>query len=315
MRLRELEDVLVLSQPGLGQLKQNLQPTGLVQVSGIMSVRRSMEMLNQIASLQSMIAAARATAIFQAIGDVVLLQQDAAQLIASVTQQLTVMVSSLISAIHMIGIPEESPHSISIKLPPSSTIDELISVLKVFQQGIDRPIYDLAGECTQLAGFDRGSFWIELTVGSTLGFGIITKLLDVLKKYRIDRMEIDYANEILRSKKIHNDHLQSLQSATQKQLEICAQSYANEVVDDYFSSETGEKHQARLNETRIAIANSIKEFDRLIDKGLEIHPALHAPPAIRQLFPVPLTAATITPAQLPAQAESSAKPDAGGKTE
>ena len=313
MRLRELEDILVQSQPGLGQLKQNSQPTGLIQFSGIVSVRRSMEMLSQIASLKSIIAAARATAIFQAVGDVVLLQQDAAQLIVSVTQQVTVTVSSLISAIRMIGIPDESPLSVSIKLPPASTVDELISVLKVFQQGIDRPIIDLTGNGTQLAGFDRGSFWIELTVGSAIGFRIITKLLDVIKKYRIDRMEVDYANEILRSKKIQNNHLAAVQSATQSQLDILAQSYAKEVVDDYFSgqAEKEEKHQAQLNETRVAIANSIKEFDRLIDKGLEIHPALHAPSDIRQLFPVPLTSATITPAQLPAQAESSAKPDVG----
>ena len=175
MRLRELEDILVQSQPGLGQLKQNSQPTGLIQFSGIVSVRRSMEMLSQIASLKSIIAAARATAIFQAVGDVVLLQQDAAQLIVSVTQQVTVTVSSLISAIRMIGIPDESPLSVSIKLPPASTVDELISVLKVFQQGIDRPIIDLTGNGTQLAGFDRGSFWIELTVGSAIGFRIITK--------------------------------------------------------------------------------------------------------------------------------------------
>ena len=224
-------------------------------------------------------------------------------------------VSSLISAIRMIGIPDEPPLSVSIKLPPASTIEELISVLKVFQQGIDRPIYDLTGDCTRLSGFDRGSFWIELTIGSTIGFGIITKLLDVIKKYRIDRMEIDYANEIFRSKRIHNDHLQAVQSAAQKQLDLCAQSYANEVVDEHFLVDKGEKEQTRLSETRIAIANSIKEFDRLIDKGLEIHPALHAPSDIRQLFPVPLTSATITPAQLPAQAESSAKPDVGGKTE
>lgn len=91
--------------------------------------------------------------------------------------------------------------------------------------------------------------------------------------------------------------------------------YAGELIKEFVSVENGERDISRFNETRILLTNSIKELDRLIDKGLEIHPALHAPPEIQKLFPKPLTAATVSPAQLSArsessQSETSAKPDA-----
>lgn len=306
MRLRELEDILILSQPGLGQLKQSPQPTGFVQCSGVLSVRKSMEILNQLAPLQSIIAAARGTAIFQSVNDTVILSQEAAHQIVSLTQQLNGTVSSMIGAIRVVEIPEQSPYSLSVKLPPTSTLENLISVLKLCQQGFDRPAYDLIGEGTHIEGFDRGSFWIELAVATPMAFKIIAKILEMVKKYRIDRLEVDYAFEALRSKKIQNDHLQALQATTQEQLENFAKSYADEVINQCASPD---KDLSQFNETRVSIANSIKEFDRLIDKGLEVHPAFNASIEVQKLMPQPLSAATMTPAQLPARAESSATPD------
>lgn len=86
MRLRELEDILILGQPGLGQLKQTPQPTGFVLLGGISLVRKSMEMLDDVSALRPIIVVARTIAIFQTNTDTVLLAQDAAHQVISLVQ-------------------------------------------------------------------------------------------------------------------------------------------------------------------------------------------------------------------------------------
>lgn len=303
MRIRELEDLLLRNQAGLGKLQMAPQPTGFVHCAGLKEAQSSLQMLDQVPGLQALVATAKTTPLFLSANDIVIVPSEVANQISSILQQASAIVKSMLDAIKLINIPAQSPYSLNIKLPATSSLDELIAVLKLCQQIFDRPVHDLVGENIRLEGCDRGSFWLELAVATPIAFGVIAKMLDVVKRYRTDRLQLDYASEILRTKRIHNDHLQTLQQGTQSQLNAFAETYADEVIREH--SQEG-ADPAVINETRTVIVNSIKELDRLIDKGMEVQRAFNAPVEVQKLLPQTINATTIAPPQLPANAETSA---------
>lgn len=185
--------------------------------------------------------------------------------------------------------------SLSIKLPPISSLEELVAIARSLQHVFDLPLMRLSSETTTVAGFDLGSVWIELLVATPIAIGIVKKLLHVYIEFARARMEIEYGVQLIRSKRISNDHLQALQANTAKQLDALAESYADEVLEQAQKpTETAER-----NETRLLIANSIRELDQLLHRGLEIHPSLGTGPKSEAPLKEPLTLQSVEPKKLP----------------
>lgn len=310
MRLREVQAVLRQAIPGLQGFKQSQQPGSAVVCSGLNNLRESVSVLRSIEAFKPYCEAASQSAIFRSVDDVLHLSVEAFNNVATIVSQMLGLANGVFIAVNALGFKEQPSDTISIKLPPTSSIDELIRTLKILQQAFDRPAKELTGQGVSLDGVDSGSIWIDLLAHSNEALLVIGAMLTGVREYRRHRLETEYLAERTRSLQIANTALEDIKKSITKSLNQLAAAQADQVIK--VAKSPSVRNKEALNELNNAISRSVIDLDRLIDKGLEIHKAIGASGELNKLLEKPMSADTLAPILLPARAASSEGEDDDG---
>ncbi len=102
-------------------------------------------------------------------------------------------------------IGEQDPHSIGVQLPPrldlKQTADTIRDLDKLLQQALVNS--DTEGTIT-LQGFDRGSEWLEIGLGSTKALTFFSKMVQFYFNVKEKGVEIEGKREAIRAMKLKN---------------------------------------------------------------------------------------------------------------
>ncbi|MFO0579153.1 MAG: hypothetical protein U1A78_34560 [Polyangia bacterium] len=301
MRNSELRQLLVSAVPRL-TLQVAAQQTGHILVTGLTQFRTGIQLLSALRQerMQNLVKAAANLGLYRYPEDSVLLAQDVANNLAGLASQAQNYAREMIVALDLINPSATPGNSISFKFPPVATLEDFSATARSLQQIFDQPLQRLAAEQTGVEGFDVGSFWVDLSFHTPVALGVAMGILKVYKKFYMDRLQIAYATEILREKRIKNNYLDAVQQSSAEQLQLLVEAHAEQVVREAERDRKGELDEGERHEALNALKHSVRELDRLIERGAEVHPSLNAPSVVKEALPEPLSLESLKQLMLPA---------------
>lgn len=190
----------------------------------------------------------------------------------------------------------QSPLSLSIKLYPIEDFRDINEFINTFQKKVLAPL-NFMNEKIAVADLETGSKWINITIGTYLGFklltSVITSAFDILthdyQKYRI-------ASDIISQYEKENVEINGLRVFIEKQVEETYLRQASLIIenlkeDTSIPDEEKERllkmKEEQINELRISLTKSLEETSKQIDKGLEIYASLDMPKDERAQIELP----------------------------
>lgn len=242
------------------------------------NVNRLRNALSEIASLNLFVEAKplMESVIFKSGGDEIQVIIAEAQTIERNLDALSSLGERFLSAL-LSAVPEESPDSINIKLPPIKDFEELSKVAKELHVALTQVIYDKEiGGKEEIVSVENGSIWFNVFVGATAVSVIASMVWSaavIYKKIQEGRL----LEEQIRGLKVKNESLQDILKAQKAETDRMLQAEADYIASEYFKE--------NLPENIGKIKNSISTFAELITRGAEIKPSLMAPEEVSNLFP------------------------------
>lgn len=181
-------------------------------------------------------------------------------------------------------LPELSEEVIRIRLPDEidyhAVIADLGKIFKILEQSlIDFPLADdHAPTQIRLLGWETGSWWIDVAVGSAELVAIVGSIAwgaaVVRRKWAEGTLMIEKAREV----GAEADVVEHLGKKLKESIDVVVDTEAKNIAATHGRGRLGFEHQERLK-------YSIRELFEMISRGAEIHPALMEPSKATDLFP------------------------------
>ena len=172
-------------------------------------------------------------------------------------------------------IDEQDPHSIGVKLPPrldlKQTADTILDLDKLLQQSLVNP--DTSGTIT-LQGFDRGSEWLEIGLGSITALTFFSQMVQFYFCVKEKGIEIEGKGEVARTMGLGNDLLKEINKSLTQSFDTYREQELNKLL-------------GKNNEQNERIKLGVNLLGTLMDKGLQILPSLSAPEETKLSFSPP----------------------------
>jgi hypothetical protein len=173
---------------------------------------------------------------------------------------------------------KEDDSTIYVQLPKIKDLEDLSKKSKVLHNAISQSILDPSIKGTvKVRSYDVGSLWIILTVGSVVAVKLIGGLVWAAAVIRKKKMEFKSFEQHIKRLKIKTESMVDMKDAQKKQLEDSLEAEADNLVSQFYKNGNAEKIER--------VKYSIKLISELMDKGVEIHPALNASKEVGNMFP------------------------------
>jgi len=252
--------------------------TGYTEIYNLVEVRNIINEVGNLKLFPELINVLRSSAIFTTSNEALRIVGKEASEIDSNLKLLSVLISNFLTVL-IDTVPEESPDSINIKLPPVSDFDELSKVSREIHLALSQVIYnkEINGQ-TKIVSVENGSIWMNVFVGLS-AVSVIASLVwsgaVIYKKI----LEGKLLEQQIRGLKVKNDSIEDVLKAQKAETEMLINAESEHVNSEFFTENSSENIEK--------IKNSITIFADLISKGAEIHPAIIAPETVANLFPDP----------------------------
>lgn len=172
----------------------------------------------------------------------------------------------------------EDDSTIYIQMPKIKDLEDLSKKSKILHTAISQSILNpnIKGSI-KVKSYDMGSLWIIITVGSVVAVKLIAGIVWAAAVIRKKKKEFKQFEQHVKGLELKSESLEELKQAQKKQLELSLNAEADNLVSQFYKWKEAE--------TTERIKYSIKLISDLMDKGVEIHPALTAPKEVGNLFP------------------------------
>lgn len=177
--------------------------------------------------------------------------------------------------------PVETPLSMSFKIPPTKSLEELAERLAELRAAVEYPTLRITGHAISFTGFDVGSEWLVLAAVVLLPVRFVFGLLSAAMSYRAKAAIIEREEKVNEALGIRGEALGNIKNAQKVILDAYARSLAAGLVEEH-SGDSSAIHDARHENESIAL-KAIKDLDGLISRGAELRPALIAPKQIQEI--------------------------------
>ncbi|MCP3957376.1 MAG: hypothetical protein GY719_05950 [bacterium] len=192
--------------------------------------------------------------------------------------QLKQKAALLIEALGSVLGPDEKD-VVAIKIPEHLDLDGVAKVLKDLDGLLAQALVnDYVKGQVSLKGFDRGSEWIMIALGSLAAVHVLGHMVRLHFSMEEKRLDIEARREVVRGMKIKNDSLEDIEQALKEELDLHLQT-------ELESAFKAGKLPKKANEERERIKHSVRELGELLRRGLEVQPSLALPKQSQVLFP------------------------------
>ena len=282
MRLGEMQHRLE-SYLSATRLSYTLRPNGqLVCVSGADAMRFALAMIEPIEALTADVKLVKENELYRLI--------EGAILDKSVVDHFNIEAgrlinhgSSILEALRQVA-PRVASNTIAIKLPPVSTCIELEAFISKLRIGLDHHTRLVLGDGLTLEGFDTGTEWLVFAANSSQVLGYVFGFLAIAVKLRREQLLLRGLQAELESRAGYKAAVVEMAKANASAADGFAQALVSDLVATHITMDPDSRHEA-LN----SAMTGMQALMDLTAQGAEIHRALNAPEAIRQLLPEPLS--------------------------
>lgn len=174
--------------------------------------------------------------------------------------------------------PELDSTSLSIKLPITKNLEELgkyyVKIDKLLNQILAN---DIINGNVQFKNTDVGSSWIDISVGSTIGMTVLGAVVYAACYIRNQNLKFKLVEQEYEKAKLGTEALKILIDANKKLINSYVELETKNIINEYYDENDRELHNR--------VKNTIYEFSAMIDKGLEVHPALEVANEIKTEYP------------------------------
>lgn len=260
-------------------LVQNTNPQQF-RLSNVLKANQAIKALEIIGLFESEIEALRKTSFFNnASNEIVVNGQEYSNIIElfnKIRQASFMLLQVLNKTLSTAGLDGEK--TVSIKFITIGNFGDLEKYVAQLIKVIQIPLSDFReGGQIQIVNFDSGTFWFDILLPTTSCVTLVGSIAwagaVIYKKW----LEAFAFKKYAEGLEIQMDHLENLKNAAKKKIDQDIEAEAKLIQNEYFTPEDMEQ-LARLK-------LSIKEYSKLIQKGVEINPALTAPENVSNLFP------------------------------
>lgn len=176
--------------------------------------------------------------------------------------------------------PKLNDTSLCIKLPDTKDLNEIgkycIEINKLLNQVV---VNDSINGRIEFVNVDLGSTWLDICVGTTLAMQVVGTLIYSACYIRNQKLKFKLYEEEYRKVKIQNDVLEAIATGNKELIKSYIELESRNIMDSYYPEQ---KDNAELC---MRIKNTINEFSEMINKGLEVHPALEVAKNIKTEYP------------------------------
>jgi hypothetical protein len=181
-----------------------------------------------------------------------------------------------------------SPESVVIKIPDPNDFADALKSAEQFHSAINQVIAnEKINGSIKLVGWEIGSFWIYLALGSPAAVALIGSIAWSAAVVRKKILEGSILKKQVEAMEIKNEALDAVREGVDKQIDLLLKAEAKAIYDRYFGTTDDPEQLQRLQ-------YGIKTFSELLAKGAEVHPSLQAPESVANLFPDVKKLETIT---------------------
>ncbi len=172
----------------------------------------------------------------------------------------------------------EDDSTIYVQMPEIKDLEDLSKKSKILHNAISQSIMDpFINGTIKVKAYDIGSLWIIMTVGSVTAVKLIGGLVWAAAVIRKKIMDFRTFEQHAKCLEIKTESMVDLRDAQKNQLEVSLEAEASNLVSQFYRGGNAEKTER--------VKYSIKLISNLMDKGVEIHPALNASKAVGNMFP------------------------------
>ncbi|GHU55281.1 hypothetical protein FACS189442_2650 [Spirochaetia bacterium] len=176
-------------------------------------------------------------------------------------------------------INEETELSLQIKLLEDNSLDFIGDELKLFDKIINQLLtHEKINGSYKFSSFDIGSSWVYIILDSVLSLSVIAGVVWSACVVRKKMLEGNFLLESVKQMQIKTESLKDLKDAQAKMLKELTEAEASNILTQNNLEDTGNEYKKR-------VIYAISELNKMINKGVEIHPALMAPENVQNLFP------------------------------
>lgn len=279
MRLREVQYVLRKQLPRLVFRYEHIGNSSNYRV---VAFRGMLDAVQQIRETGMFVAACDATlsidVLVRHVEDGFVVTGDTINGVNSPLQQIQSGGQMLLETLDA-NLDEQPEASVAVRLPDAADLDTVADVIKEVRAALQQLILNdyIKGD-VRLIAFDRGSNWLELFLGSVLAVRIVGMAVRLIMETRLKEVEVATRWEALRTMKIGNDALKSVQEA----LAIEVDDFKRESIDAI-------AHAAGIpatdHETRERIKFATSAIGDLVSRGAAFLPSTESSDEVRETFP------------------------------
>jgi hypothetical protein len=278
MRLRLIQKVLEVTANNLQVPAEGISGTTNYRVSGIQSAFSAVKKIEETGVLQTEVQRVLSSIVFETNLDSLVIDHGNYSVLTSSLTTLRERSTSLFNALHDL-IQDDSQETVSFKLPDLIKFDELSHLIEDLKKILEQSfVNEYINGKVDFQGFDRGSAWMELAVGSLLAVQILGGMVKFIQDL-IDFQQKHKAKEIiLKDLDVQADARKQISEALKKELDLFTEQGTQSLLRQAGIPEDN-------NELKKRFEYSIKTLSEWIERGLEVHPSLTAPLETQRLFP------------------------------
>ena len=285
MRLRDIQNRingninnLIVGKKSITKDNQNLKIDGLNQF------KISFKKIEYIKIFEKDIKELRETeAIFLTNSDSISLPTNEANTFIARLNNFKIKLTTFSEGISAI-IPIQSENSISIKLPKTNDLKELIDTSSkldtIFNQLL---VNEYDSSEAKLQNFDTGSEWYEILFTSSTGLWLFTKVIHAVILIQREYLKNKDLQENIRLKTITNDAYEDILSKMQELVEQEISNIKNEQAEEILTKVGTTKEED--NDYFNRVKHVIDATSKLIDKGMVFFPSSTATQEVKDTLP------------------------------
>jgi hypothetical protein len=240
--------------------------------------RKLLPRLAEAPELESFVTPLINSAIFGTNRDSFYVSADERSRIQNAVTRLHLTILGLREALKVHAPPADA-ESIVIKLPDPSDFTDALSVLDQIRTSIEQIVVNPTIEGhTKLVGWEIGSFWIYLNVGTEIAVRLVGSVVWAAAVVRRKVLEGNALETKMRGLDLESKALDALLAGIKKDIEVLLDSEAIATYKKHFGPDQDNEQVGRIK-------FAIRSFSELIARGAEIHPSLNAPPEAKEIFP------------------------------
>lgn len=202
-----------------------------------------------------------------------------------------------INALSKARVGQQAETSVFVKLPSSDSLAHITDFLGRLDKALSQLIYHpkVNGKFS-VRSWETGSLWLEIFFPAASLLTLVAAVGWAAAVIRRKIIEGDAVGEHVRHLKLNNDARQQLVAAQEQLINGALEIEAMNIIDQYLDGDPDP-------ETLPRIVHVIREFNEMIARGAEIHPALAAPEDVKNLFP-PLASLLTLQSKVPELAQN-----------